>query len=80
MKIDINYSEEKESHVGLYENILSGEIFFFSDFDSDCVAMLVKSNHGNSKIGSYFKNFISCTNCNVWKKINLDSVTFNLKD
>ena len=86
MKIDINYSEEKESHVGIYS--LTSEILesdssllhvLFSDENDSRAGMVVNTHNTKWNIGEVSLDFISC-NSACWTKLNADSVTFNLKD
>ena len=86
MKIDINYSEEKESHVGLYSlnsSMLDGELsllhVLFIDENDSKVGIVVKEQDTKWNIGEVGLDFISC-NSPCWTKLNADSITFNLKD
>lgn len=86
MKIDINYSEEKESHVGAYSlnsGMLDGEfsllhVLFIDENDSK-VGIVVKEQDTKWNVGEVSHDFISC-NSSCWTKLNADSITFNLKD
>ena len=81
MKIDINYSEEKEvSHIGVYACIQNGDIYLFPDHTSKTYGMLIQTSGKSRKIGLIQQSFTPCTNKEYWIKLNADSVTFNLKD
>ena len=86
MKIDINYSEEKESHVGIYSltsNMLESDSsllhVLFTDENDSRVGMVINTHNTKWNIGEVSLDFISC-NSSYWTKLNADSVTFNLKD
>ena len=86
MKIDINYSEEKESHVGIYSlntvglNSPSAILhILFADESNSKAGIVVKEQDTKWNVGEVSFDFISC-NSSCWTKLNADSVTFNLKD
>ena len=81
MKIDINYSEEKEvSHIGIYESVITGNIYLFPDDGSKVRCILIKGDCITRKTGTFHEANTPCTNKEYWTKLNADSVTFNLKD
>ena len=80
MKIDINYSEEKENHVGIYKSKVTGNIYLFPDSGSMVRCMLIQTGGNMLKLGSIQEANTLCTNKEYWTKLNADSVTFNLKD
>ena len=87
MKIDINYSEEKESHVGIYSlntvglNSPSAILHvLFADKSNSKAGIVVKEQDTKWNVGEIGLDFISCNNSSYWTKLNPDSVTFNLKD
>ena len=86
MKIDINYSEEKESHVGIYsltskmlESDSSLLHVLFPDENDSRAGMVVNTQNTKWNVGEVSLDFISC-NSSYWTKLNADSITFNLKD
>lgn len=86
MKIDINYSEEKESHVGIYsltskmlESDSSLLHVLFPDENDSMDGMVVNTQNTKWSVGEVSLDFISC-NSSYWTKLNADSITFNLKD